>query len=77
MFQDKTNQPPKIKVINPQKQIGEKDCGAFAIVVTDALYCRFTLAGSRRAMDDADTISTCHTLITCAKDIAYRLRMRI
>ena len=37
MFQDKTNQPPKIKVIWPQKQIGEKDCGVFTIVFATSL----------------------------------------
>ena len=37
MFQDKTNQPPKIKVIRPQKQTGAKDCGVFAIAFATSL----------------------------------------
>ena len=37
MFHDKTNQPPKIKVIPPKKQIGAKDCGVFAIAFATSL----------------------------------------
>lgn len=37
MFQNKTKQPLKIKVIRPQKQIGEKDCGMFAIAFATSL----------------------------------------
>ena len=37
MCQDKTNQPPKVKVINLRKQIGDKDCGVLVIAFTTSL----------------------------------------
>ena len=43
MFQDKMDKPPKIKVIRPQKQIGAKDCGVFAIAFATSLAFDYSI----------------------------------